>query len=109
MDKYTIYCTETQTKKALELGAPIEEFCGLCPTTSIDGILYDIPTAEQMVSWLEEQGLIVTVDKGLCSEWHAYVQRNREILYLENELPTRKEATIAAIDAALEYLTNNKK
>lgn len=25
MDNYTIYCTPKQTKKALELGAPVEE------------------------------------------------------------------------------------
>lgn len=67
MNRYTIYCTEEQAKKALELGAPIETIrlqTGENPP--IDSIYisqqfehYYIPTAEQMLGWLEEQGIIL--------------------------------------------------
>ena len=83
MNRYTIYCTEEQTKKALELGAPLnccyhnDDFQN---TIKIGSLHYvEIPTAEQMLGWLED---------------------NYE---------SRKEATLAAIDAALEYLINNRK
>lgn len=46
MEEYTIYCTEEQTKRALELGAPIKMF--------LDGM--DNPTAEQMIGFILESG-----------------------------------------------------
>lgn len=71
MNKYTIYCTPEQTKKALELGAPIKE-CGYyfkkqigCNTIS-DTDLHIIPTAEQMIGWLEENGIST---RGNCFSW----------------------------------------
>ena len=53
MEKYTIYCTEAQTKKALELGAPIQTIKK--PQYSV-GLIAKV-TAEQMIGWLEEQGI----------------------------------------------------
>lgn len=69
MDKYTIYCTFEQVKKALELGAPINLFCKDYMAGHINYMgspirigyvliykdLYYAPTAEQMILWLEEQ------------------------------------------------------
>lgn len=116
MKRYTIYCTPEQTKKAFELGAPIDNSSNNFDSDCSDNIellsngLYAIiPTAEQMVCWLEEQGLIVTTDIGFTTEWYSYVKRNRELLFLEHRFSTRKEATLTAIDAALDYLTNHKK
>lgn len=122
MPDYTIYCTPEQTKKALELGAPLAiygngemtaEIAKKYNLTPINGVTYIIPTAEQMLGWLEEQGIIVDT---ISEE-----ENENEILYLASlykkgyqslnkELilyPSRKEATIAAIDAALEYLIKN--
>lgn len=49
MEQYTIYCSDEQTKKALELGAPLEYHC---PNERES--VYHRPTAEQMLGWLEE-------------------------------------------------------
>lgn len=126
MKRYEIRCTPEQSKKAFELGAPIKAnkdysngnvsgtLCVYGDITNKNsyGIgectILHIPTAEQMVCWLEEQGLIVTTDIGFTTEWYSYVKRNRELLFLEHRFSTRKEATLVAIDAALDYLRNNK-
>lgn len=118
MNRYTIYCTEEQTKKALELGAPINT-CGYyykqqvgCNTIS-DIDLHIIPTAEQMIGWLEEQGLLIEFKRVFgkyayrLMEAHTNGERNPQIH--EQGFPSRKEATLAAIDSALDYLSKNKK
>lgn len=116
MEKYTIYCNEEQTKKALELGAPIEEFCGLRPTTPIDGILYDIPTAEQMIGWLEEHWFeYVNISYYVTGDYWCYYGETKGGhdsiggKVSRNHYSSRKEATLAAIDAALDYLSNNNR
>ena len=122
MNKYTIYCTEEQTKKALELGAPITHGNSrfdndeLSPIGDMDGVwMYAIiPTAEQMIGWLEEQEDIYTIefDKTSITGWRYgvyYKADNKSCCMSKNKFSSRKEATLAAIDAALEYLTNNKK
>lgn len=114
MNKYQIYCTLEQTKKALELGAPIEEFCGLFPTAFVDGTIYDIPTAEQMIGWLEDQDLITEVkiyqhDIFLePTKWNYAVYRKGMGYLGEMRFETRKDATYAAIDEALNFLLNSK-
>lgn len=75
MNKYTIFCTEEQTRKALELGAPIE-FEVECPVNleTLERSPYPdikmgkdgepiliIPTAEQMLGWLDKQGVTFEV------------------------------------------------
>ena len=100
MEKYTIYCTQEQTLKAIELGAPIE------------GIF--IPTAEQMIGWLEEHeeiDEIAPMEKGgdwvyvvYMTGYRSDIESPKDTLY-----PARPEATLAAIDAALDYLVKNKK
>lgn len=60
---YTIHCTESQTRKALELGAPIDhnssQFDSDC-TDNIEllsnGLYAIIPTAEQMIGFILESG-----------------------------------------------------
>lgn len=98
---YTILCTQEQTIKAIELGAPIE------------GIF--IPTAEQMIGWLEEKGLIFNIVKvtGLFNKasWYGFkiISRRGYTEYNVVQHHSRPEATLAAIDAALDYLIENKK
>lgn len=121
MDKYTIPCTEEQTKKALKLGAPInldyhkDDFEN---SIKIRNLCYaEAPTAEQMIGWLEEIGVLVDINpiNGLHFNW---ILRTKELdegsnqlmwesqyTTFEHEYNSRKEATLAAIDAALKYLT----
>ena len=101
MDKYTIYCTEEQIKKALDLGAPIDN-------RWIEKGLN--PTAEQMTGWLDEQGLLIVIDKNdNYYTWEVY--RNIYLIDMSKtkSIVSRKEAILSAIDVALEYLSNNKK
>lgn len=118
MDKFTIPCTAEQTRKALELGAPIEiksieeapkDWQGKACFTGM-ATCAKFPTAEQMIGWLEEQGILIDIDM----EWGKYVSvyvwdcENKSLI---NNVfrGSRKETTLIAIDAALEYLINNKK
>ena len=95
MEKYSIFCTQEQTKKALELGAPITH-------NGLDNTPLKIPTAEEMIGWLEEQGFFIRISSNGCMVLKGF----EAILNLSSK--PRKEATIAAIDAALEYLSNKK-
>lgn len=111
MEQYTIPCTEEQATKAFELGANIikvEEDFNAVPTCYVDKSddLYEIPTAEQMIGWLEEQGILIDVE---MRTGIAYVYDRKNKVYVKTiTIPTRKEATLAAIDAALDYLSKNK-
>lgn len=106
MYDYTIYCTEEQTKKALELGAPI----GVIP----DGLI--IPTAEQMLGWLEEQYLYITISYtcNFAKDWQAdihhalYTDAYCGVDLIDVNFGSRKNATLAAISSALNYLINHK-
>lgn len=132
MNNYTIPCTAEQTKKALELGAPIdtEAFANDSRphTTASNPKRHDfivncvIPTTQQMIGWLEEQGFNVVIKaqpfKGCrCSRiWISKIYNiNSPINYNSyyyihyKECFSRKEAILAAIDAALDYLIVNKK
>lgn len=105
MDRYTIYCTEEQTKKASELGAPIEyETLG---GSSNFGMQYPVtPTAEQMIGWLEEQGIYIDIEH--INNYCAMVSITDQ--YIGNPIvcPSKKETLLTAIDAALEYLIKLK-
>lgn len=115
MDNYTILCTEAQTKKSLELGAPIDEFCGFRPAAYIDGILYDIPTAEQMMGWLRNEGIHLSILYSRFRDLYNVQCFEFDDVYIRDDdgaikyFISYKQATLAAIDVALEYLTNNKK
>lgn len=124
MEKYTIYCTKDQTKKALELGAPIEK--DWIPECLFNNGYFSLktPTTEQMISWFEETyDLHISIDYrrnyaddadgNIVDEWYYYcffLSIADKCFYGEDtldEYPTRKEVTLAAIDAALKYLCEN--
>lgn len=125
MNKYTIYCTAEQTRKALELGAPIEleieypvnlDTLERSPYPDIkmgeDGEpILIIPTAEQMIGWLEGQKGIryISIDNYFKYGWNYTIFPWTGKSIEQDEFNSREEATLAAIDSALEYLINNKK
>lgn len=63
-----------------------------------------IPTAEQMISWLEEKG-ITSIEITFSKETKWKFEMFSEIYDFGAPYYSRKEATLAAIDAALEYLS----
>lgn len=113
---YTIRCTPAQTRKALELGVPIESGndVNIYDNKEDTNLLYKFPTAEQMIGWLEEQG--VTFEVILASKkfvyftmWRIDDRGARPIVGRSaSDFPSRSEATLAAIDAALEYLITHE-
>lgn len=113
MEKYTIYCTEEQTKKAFELGAPIKTISYDPPVPSPTGWVMHKgncckpPTTEQMIGWMEEQGFAIEIILSDEEEhpWTFVINKDEDVCVYD----TRKEATLAAIDAALDYLNNSKK
>lgn len=121
MDKLTIPCTKEQTLKALELGAPIDLESEYYQPTEHDvkldspipckafatGYHYaKCPTAEQMINWLEEQENIKSVEVTESFGWNYRVKKKHDDVenWIKGVCKSRREATIAAIDAALEYL-----
>lgn len=120
MNKYIIYCTPEQTKIALNLGAPIAQTDNrfddeiFSPIYKDNGkwIYADIPTAEQMLGWLEEQGIMFNIAVNPFNEFKVILSKAGDFLNNIANIKwnkSRREATLAAIDAALEYLSNNKK
>lgn len=122
MNRNTIYCTKEQTKKALELGAPIElydeeekeSYC-FWRLRFIDlqnGFLAKYSTAEQLIGWLEDQNILVERTRFMGKyafrllKIHSSGEQNLHIQ--GQDYPTYKEATLAAIDAALDYLIKSK-
>lgn len=116
MNRYNLYCTEEQTKKAYELGAPIEilpnytEYSGFPLVKCKDGNERPciIPTAEQMIGWLEEQKNIRVICIKTYGDWGYQIDIDSFVFLEKNGFACRKEATLAAIDAALEYLMKEK-
>ena len=119
MNRYTILCTPEQTKMALELGAPIEVIIKnhkgnlITNTMVFNDDLIRIPTAEQMIGWLEgreEIDEIAPNKRGKDWFYVVYMTGYRsDIESPENtSYPSRGEATLAAIDAALDYLIKNE-
>lgn len=112
MDRYTIHCTEEQTRKAFNLGAPLEigddKGTILCRYQNYHTYkTCVIPTASQMIGWLEEQRLFIHIDY----DFHVNDKPYKCEMCLLNGLTrhcgwftSREEATIAAIDAALNHL-----
>lgn len=120
MDKYKIPCTPEQTKKALELGAPIEvksienapkEWHGKACFTGM-ATCAKIPTTEEMLGWLRENDLYVNIIH-ISAGYTSWIKTIKKNLYLSKGntgyVNSFEEATFAGINAALEYLTNNKK
>lgn len=111
MNRYTIYCTEDQTKKALKLGAPIRTIKK--PQCNV-GLIERI-TTEQMIGWLEEQGVVIifmgTMKEDLSGyTWIAHICHFEDTsIWVDIKSLSHKEATLKAIDAALDYLINKQK
>lgn len=119
INDYTIYCTKEQTHKALELGTSLQEhpFCASIIKANekmfsnlicINEKYYALPTAEQMIGWLESQGCVVEYCRLYRGNplWAIFVN---EVQVVGKYYESRTAAIYAAIDAALEYLIQNKK
>lgn len=145
MEQYTIPCTEEQTRRAFELGAPINTDNNPMFSDFIEvkkGLYAIVPTAEQMIGWLEEQEDILFINIHLYEDdgypkMYGYgftiYNKNKDIItgtftekgdlvyicpkskeYIglvgtyANDFLTKEEATLVAIDVALDYLTKQK-
>lgn len=121
MKEFTIYCTEEQTRRAYELGARIERhvvFCEGCVRigkTVNNERLYGIaPTAEQMCGWLRERGLHAYAFPSNGNTGEIYIGEVDELTnngfacLLSTEAKEPEQALLAAIDLALDYLSNSK-
>lgn len=120
MNRYTIYCTEEQTKKALKVDAPIKiTYCAvdlynreyIIGENKCTAII--IPTAEEMLGWMEEQGKITVKVEHFDEEdtnwiFVIFTFNERQWVTDGKNFYSRKEATLAAIDAALDYLLKQK-
>lgn len=104
MKQFTIYCTPEQCEKALKLGAPITRV-----SHSLGEPFIPECTAEQMIGWLEEQNLRVTLHVNCFDKWCSRIYTSDVMLaFITSWFDTRQEATLAAIDAALDYLIKQK-
>lgn len=119
MNQYTIYCTPEQTRKALKLGAPIETYKPIIIDSKAGGSFttptMEIVTAEQMIGWLEVQKYISSIEVShqyrinkYC--YYIFDDYGNDIESLDSKIRfnSRPEATLAAIDAALDYLCDKK-
>lgn len=120
MNKFSILCTKDQIRKALELGAPLETCDWRITDTSryieLDnekGWHIQIPTAEEMIGWLEsEKSFSFDIRKRVVTWSYFIYYKMRHFLQDpvidDDGFTSREEATLAAIDAALEYLEKYK-
>lgn len=121
MDKYTIFCTPEQTKKALCLGALIDiKYGSIRHRPSLEELKYlfayneywhVIPTAEQMIGWLEENGILdIVISRRMSPKTYGYTVWFSENTFVQEKhsFNSRREATLVAITVALEHLENNK-
>lgn len=116
MDRYTIYCTKKQTKKALKLGAPLYKL-----SMSVDDshlrdksirvnkenelVDYALSTAEQMIGFLRSKNIKFHFDDE--TNYWSISDANNDITPLRwYGYSNNKE--LDAIDAALDYLIKNK-
>lgn len=100
MNKYTIYCTEEQARKALKLGAPIETtskeptmfFYAAHPKTiQLNGVknaeknfTCAIPTAEQMIGFILDSDRGYAIDLAELIKEYGYKQGC--LTFIENSL-----------------------
>lgn len=121
---YSISCTAAQTQKALKLGAQIDtigctrgeiplldDYVELVVMDDNTSIIGEIPTAEEMIGWLEEKGIFIEIKRFLGRYtfilFKIYEHGEINFSIRCQDFPSRKETMLAAIDAALEYLQKN--
>ena len=111
MDKFTQYCTTEQTKAALLLNAPIEseEWNRNYPLPRYwfgdekTMRCYHIPTMEQMLGWLEQQGILVSVHYSIDGYCTVCATKGFDRIY-ESGYMSKGQALLCCIDRSLEYL-----
>ena len=111
MDKFTQYCTTEQTKAALLLNAPIEseEWSRNYPLPRYwfgdekTMRCYHIPTMEQMLGWLEQQGILVSVHYSIDESCTVCATKGLDSIY-KSDYMSRNRALLGCIDKSLEYL-----
>lgn len=122
MNQYSIYCSAEQTRKAFELGAPcITNDVALgCHIANPEKFVVRnempcvivIPTAEEMIGWLEKQGIFINIDLTCDFKYQSYLKtlKNADHNIISEVLhhSSRQEATLAAIDEALDCLLKAK-
>lgn len=126
MNRYKIYTTEAQTRKALSLGAPIEVYDNWDSDDIREANIFykekyielddyklaNRITAEEMIGWLEDQGIKINIEHSNVEDSMRFkIHKSEDFDYeiaWNFHYPSRKEATLAAIDAALDYLSKNK-
>lgn len=123
MDEFTIWCTPEQTRKALELGAPIVTtskepsmfFCAAHPKTiRMNGIknaekdfTCAIPTTEQMLGWLDDKINDIQTIKNVDGTYaYVFYPTVEDDYQSGGQFVSRSEAILAVIDTALEYLVD---
>lgn len=74
---------------------------------------YYIPTAEEMLGWLETQGIKININYSAFEDSLKFKIHKAEDFEYEiswgYHYTSRKEVTLAAIDAALDYLGSHQK
>lgn len=114
MNIYSIFCTEEQIKKALKLGAPIETYKPIIINSKAGGSFttptIETVTAEQMIGWLEQNPRISDFDiyRSGSTYWAFFVTKFCGLIKSKKKYFSRKEATLAAIDEALDFLVKAK-
>lgn len=122
ISNYSIYCTPKQARTAFELGAPIFPIKSRRTKETVissdDVISYDEdfftyvtnPTAEEMIGWLETQGICFNIRKQWTDNLYVvgWLCNGRQYAKVV-EKSSRSEAILTAISDALEYLSKNKK
>lgn len=123
--KEQYYCSEEQTKFALELGAPIDKgyhnelidrphifIDSNITDNSTNESVYLIPTMGWMIDWLTNNSPIerIVFIKNDTS-WNVYIVKNtsyscKDIIY--RDIPTIKEALDMAITASLKFIKKIK-
>lgn len=115
MNQYTIYCTKEQALRAYMLGAPLEEEKPYAQIVEVGiakgefgqsvGVYKCIPTAEQMCGWLSEKGFDVSHVSSLdMSYFKTFCWYNSKEISDDIRYKTLKEAILASINIALDYL-----
>lgn len=92
MDQFELYCTLLQVNCAKALGAPV---------------VNDVVSCGSMIGWIQCQGVSISILYGYdCwDKWSFDLDADRYIDFHHQNFDTRTDAIFAAIDAALDFLS----